>query len=113
MGSGGQAGQDASLSQEERPRADGKHCALSGIIGPLDFCKGFDNSKGFGFVLQDGLDITTNDDKNVKVIETFVSFFVSDLGTNDNSLIGDDLWLGRSNCDIEGLGIYKMKRFLV
>lgn len=106
VGSGREAREDTLLAKEEGTCADREDGTLAGRVTLLKLREVGDEREGLELFGDDLLGVTTNDDEDVKVLKTFVSLLVGDLGANDDALVGDDLGLRTDDGDLEGLVVY-------
>lgn len=101
MGGGRETGEDALLGKEEGAGANGEEGSLAGRVILLELGEGSDERKGLIAGLDDRRGTSADDDKDVKVIEAAVGLLEGDLGTDDNTLLRDDLRLGSRNGALE------------
>lgn len=83
----------------------------SGIL-LLNLAVGGDEVERLGLGLDDSVDVAADDNDDVKVIEALVGLLVGNLGTDDDTRVGEHLGLGSSNGNVEGFGGYRGREML-
>jgi hypothetical protein len=104
MGRGSKAGEDALLGQQQRPGADRKQCALAAGVLPLEVRIGRDEAERLGLLLQGLVDVTADDDEDVKVVKAVPGLLPRALRANDDALLRKDRGFAGGDGDLEGLG---------
>ena len=104
---GTQAGEDASLSQEERPGADAHKCALAVRVALLDLGELLDQCNRLRLGLKYNIATTAGNDHEIELSETLHGVLVSHVRPEGGTLGGDGVLLGSGKEDLERLGLYE------
>ena len=110
VGSSGEARQDALLGKEERSSADGKDSSLSGRVALLKLREVGNETERLELLLNDFLGVTTDDDKDIIVLEAVMGLLIGDLRTDNGARLREDLGLGANNGDFKSLGACEKDR---
>jgi hypothetical protein len=108
--SGGEAGQDARLAQEERAGADAHEGALAGWVLLLLLGEGFDEGKWLGLGLDDFLRLAADDDEDIDLVQARHGVFVAEVGFDGGALGAGDVLVVAGEDGAEGFGLWVGKR---
>ncbi|KXS95393.1 hypothetical protein AC578_1899 [Pseudocercospora eumusae] len=106
VGSGSQAGKDASLSQKERSSADGHEGTLAVWIPLLEFGEGLNDAQWLALGLDWTFMVSTWNDQNVNLRQTLHGFVVVDVCAERGTLSSEHVLGGASEDDSESLGVW-------
>ena len=101
---GGEARQDALLSEEHAAGADAHECALLLGVLLLEVGEGLDEAEGLGFGFDDGFDTAARDDEDVEFGEALESTLEVEVGAEGGSLGADGVFFLGGENSFEGLG---------
>jgi hypothetical protein len=110
VGSSRKAGEDTLLRKEKGSSANGQDGTLLGGILLLQFGEVADEGKRLVLFLKDFSTVASENNEHVELLEAFVSLFVGDLRADNYALLRQNLGLGTSSGDFEGLGSYRQEK---
>ena len=96
--------QDALLCQEYAASGDAHECAFFLGVFFLEVGEGFDDAKGFGFVLDDRFGSTAGNDEDIELGETLERTLEISVGSEGGSLSGDSVFFFGGEDAFEGFG---------
>lgn len=96
------------LGKEEGTGADGQNGSLTGGVTLLELREVGDEAQRLKLLLDNFLRVASHDDKDIKVLEAFVGLLIRDLGSNEDTLIGENLGLRTDDGDLKSLGALRV-----